>query len=103
MTTADCKTCNASDDERERIEAVGLRALNGEMSWRAAQRELGWPNAGPLKNHMTEHYLVSSVRKVDDELSGHIEDSVRELEAMWRTAPPEVKPLYLVLMQNMRE
>jgi hypothetical protein len=51
-----CKTCAAPDEERGRIEALGLRALSGDISWRAAQRELGWPNHGPLKNHMTEHY-----------------------------------------------
>ena len=101
-----CRICEESDERRAEIEALGLRAAAGELSWRAATREAGLPYHQPLINHMDKHYVSDAQRlerKVDDDLAVEIEKTSLELLAQMRIAPLEVRPLYATAIKNLRE
>jgi hypothetical protein len=102
-----CKTCLA--DNQDAIEAVGLQAMEGVISWRAAARELGWPDSSPLRNHMKQHYVAAVERSQNAELlaaeaqlNESIDDAVQDLFQAMRMAPPEVKPLYAAAIRNLQ-
>jgi hypothetical protein len=103
-----CKVCVSIDQDA--IEASGLRALAGEISWRACAREIGWTNYHSVKNHMENHYVRAQERAVQaatdaehDDMTAYIEDAVRELQGQFAVSPPEVKPLILAAIHNIRE
>jgi hypothetical protein len=96
-----CRVCNA--DNRSEVEGFGLKALEDEQySWRQAAQDAGLKYHQPLKNHMERHYTAP----VDAALGESYEDllgmSVEELQLALRTAPPELKPLYAVVIHNLR-
>lgn len=95
-----CKVCEA--DNRDAIEAVGLQALKGDISWRAAGREVDWTNYASIKNHMETHYIQEELRSVEDEMDAAVQESIAELYLAMRTAPAEVKPLYAAAIRNMQ-
>lgn len=96
-----CKVCCA--DNTEDIELAGLRALSGELSWRAAAREVGWTNFASIKRHMEVHYIAARTREVEDDMQKYIEEAVSDLLGQFAIAPPEVKPLLLAAIHNIRE
>lgn len=98
-----CKTCNAPDQEH--IEAIGLKAMEGRISWNQAMKSLGWTNVAPLKNHMTYHFVAPEERElaeVEDQFQESIDEAVSDLFVQMRMAAPEVKPLYATAIQNLR-
>lgn len=103
MTHPECKVCNAENTDEQ--EAVGLLALDGEISWEEAKRRLGLPNPKGLQNHMAKHY-VAPPSEVDEALSalpGLIAGSIEELQEQMRFAPPDVKPFYAIAIRNLSE
>lgn len=96
-----CKVCSALNIDD--IEAAGLRALSGELSWRAVGREVDMTNYASIKNHMENHYVAAVARAVDDDMQRYIEEAVTELKAQFAISPPEVKPLILAAIHNVRE
>lgn len=96
-----CRVCTA--DNQDEVEAVGLKALAGELSWRAAGREVGWSNYASIKTHMERHYVAEQVRVANDDMDRLIAESVRELQNQFVLAPPEVKPLLLAAIHNVQE
>lgn len=99
MPSMRCKACDA--DNREELEALGLQCISGEMSWREAERQGGYPRQS-LLNHMEKHYVNAVVREAEDEMDGLILDAVAELRASMKMAPTEVKPLYAAAIVNLR-
>lgn len=94
-----CAPCNA--DNRDEQEALGVRAMNGELSWRAAATELGLTHGAGLKNHMEKHYVLPTRQATGHDYDVLIADSVEDLKAQMAVAPPELKPLYAVAIQNL--
>lgn len=99
-----CKVCLSTQSDA--IEAEGLRATNGEISWRLATRNLD--DAGfsilrsSLQNHMENHYTANEIRVVEEEFDAAIREGVADLFAAMRHAPPEVKPLYAAAIRNLQ-
>lgn len=107
MAHVTCKACLA--DDQEAIEALGLRVLDGELTWNAARQELGWSDYRLLKNHMENHYAPAVERSQNQELldaeaqlQAGIDEAVTDLFASMRMAPAEVKPLYAAAIRNLR-
>jgi hypothetical protein len=94
-------------DDQAHLEELGHRAERGEISWRAAAREAGMGTASSastsLKNHMEQHYASREERAVESEMELSINEAIQELRVAMRNAPAEVKPLYLVAIQNVQE
>lgn len=97
-----CKICLA--DNTDEIEALCLEAVEGRRSWRSVAAELGWSHHAPLKNHMEKHYTTSPspTQLASEALDPLIADTIEELIAQWRLAPPEVKPFYAIAIQNLK-
>lgn len=100
MPPIPCKTCSATNQDE--LEAVGLRALSGEISWAEAARLAGFTRQQALQNHMEKHYVTAVVEEAKDELDGLIAEAVVDLQQAMRLAPPEVKPLYAAAIVNLR-
>lgn len=99
MAVERCITC-AADNQLE-LEAQGLEAMAGNISWREAGRRAGIAHV-PLKNHMEKHYVDAVVAKADDELDSLIAVAILELAQNMLHAPAEVKPLYAAAIVNLR-
>ncbi len=96
-----CQVCLAPNQSA--IEAVGERALRGDLSWRAAAREAGMEDRyASLKTHMESHFVEAQVREVEDEMEVAIKDAVQDLYRQMRSAPAEVKPLYAAAIRNLQ-
>lgn len=100
MSRTACRVCES--DQRDEIEAQGLLAVAGEISWRAAGRAVDWTNYASIKNHMESHYVEAELRTVEAELQQAIDASVAELLTQMRVAPAEVKPLYAAAIRNLQ-
>lgn len=100
MPPIPCKTCTA--DNTDELEAVGLRAMAGEISWREAAREVGWTRHQALQTHMNNHYVAGAVKEATDELDVLIVEAVGDLREAMRMAPAEVKPLYAAAIVNLQ-
>lgn len=101
MAAITCKTCLA--DNQDELEALGLRAMAGEISWRSAAKLAGYGHYMPLRNHMEQHYVQQRQPVVLDEMGRYIEEAVADLLGQFSVAPPEVKPLILAAIHNIRE
>lgn len=101
MGTTTCKTCLA--DNQEEQEALGLLAMSGEISWREAVRRLGLGHHAPLQNHMRQHYVVARQAEVEDDFDKLVKEATADLMTQFSLAPPEVKPLILAAIHNIRE
>lgn len=101
MAATTCKTCLA--ENQDEMEAVALRAMTGEISWREVARQLGLTHHSTIKNHMEQHYVVHQQRVVEDDMSRYIEEAVQDLLSKFAVSPPEVKPLILAAIHNVRE
>lgn len=99
--TVTCKTCLA--DNQSEQEAMGLLAMAGEISWREAVRRLGLNHHAPLQNHMRNHYVVAQQQVVDDDFDKLVAEATADLQQQFVLAPPEVKPLILAAIHNIRE
>lgn len=99
-----CKVCSSMNSES--IEEVGTRAVEGVISWRAAERELAALGhvvaRASLQNHMETHYFDKEVREVESEFDAAIAEGVADLFQAMRFAPPEVKPLYAAAIRNLQ-
>jgi hypothetical protein len=100
MAAATCKTCEAPN--RDEIEALGLKAVSGEISWREAARDSGLARYQSLQNHMDKHYVDNVAREAESEFDTLVIEGVAELRQAMRTAPAEVKPLYAVAIMNLK-
>lgn len=104
-----CKVCLSTDSDE--VEAIGITALAGDISWRAAERacaEYGISRQS-LQNHMEQHYTAAIARANDTELlavesefDASVASSVADLFDSMRMAPPEVKPLYAAAIRNLQ-
>lgn len=90
------------------MEAEGLRARAGEISWREAAELAGLRYHQPLKTHMDKHYVDvvqvevrNAIASAEAEFDGLVNESILGLQEQMRLAPPEVKPLYAVAIQNL--
>ena len=100
MPSIPCKTCTA--ENQDELEAVGLRAMAGEISWREAGRLIGWTRHQALQTHMNNHYVAGVVQDAVDELDSMIAEAVADLSVAMRMAPAEVKPLYAAAIVNLK-
>lgn len=109
MAAVRCLVCLAADIEM--LEARGAEALEAErtkapggLSWRRAVE--GTAIRGEqLKNHMLKHVVQPEIQAATDEHDEHmralIEEAKADLEAQFRIAPADVKPLILVAIHNL--
>lgn len=95
-----CVVCQSP--ERESIEALGLQAAKGELSWSEAARQAGLSTHKRLQNHMGRHYTEAMSAEVEDSLDQMIAVAISELNDQFLMAPPEVKPLYAAAIVNLR-
>lgn len=98
--TPECKTCNHQD--RAAVEAVGLLAVNGEISWREAARRVEYSDPPALKRHMENHFLQGEVVDSTQEFKDRCERTARLLEDGLPLLPPEIQALRLVQIHNLR-
>lgn len=97
-----CSIC--SSERCDELEALGLAAMKGESSWRAAAQAAGLTHHKGLQNHMEKHYvapMLAAEAAADDALAVLIKDSLEELSTAMAHAPAEVKPLYAVAIRNL--
>lgn len=94
-----CATCEA--ENQDELEEAGELAVKGEISWREAARRTGLTHHTGLKAHMTRHWTPPKVPGAAGVEQSLIFSTAAELEAQARLAPPELKPLYLVAIQNL--
>lgn len=99
MAESKCITCTA--ENQAELEAIGIQAMSGDISWREAARRAGMAHI-PLKNHMEKHYVDGVVAAADDQLDALIAQSIMELAQNMAVAPAEVKPLYAAAIVNLR-
>lgn len=98
-------TCGICNSERlEELEALAAEAVEGNISWREAARQLGLSHHNSLKNHMERHWtppLAPQEQALQDwpEL---VAQTIQELSDQMRFAPTEVKPFYLIAIQNLK-
>lgn len=98
-----CSICNS--ERKDELEAIGLAAVDGRISWREAARQGDLTHGQGLKNHMESHYesaLDQVVAELEQELQDEFAETERELLENLRLAPAEVKPLYLLAIRNLR-
>lgn len=97
-----CKVCLSP--LLEEIEAHGREALEGTISWRRAAAN-GEVTPQSLKNHMDNHVIAPAVAEAQaaqrDEMDLLIEEAKQGLLEQFYFAPPDVKPLILVAIQNL--
>lgn len=99
-----CQVCNSTDQAS--IEECGVRALSGELSWRAAAEKAGLKYSQPLRVHMENHYVSperEAAAQAVDAYVGLLDELCNDLIAEMELAPANVKPLYLVAIHNARE
>jgi hypothetical protein len=101
-----CGICAREDmEDLEQFCLENAQEFGGELSWRKTAEELGLSHANSLTNHMRRHFVAPSV-SVERALEGEWERQVQTLEAELyeaaNHAPPEVRPLYLVAIRNLR-
>lgn len=98
-----CSICGA--DSRDEMEELGRQALAGELSWRKASFAAGGVNPTSLKNHMLRHVVAPEVAEAEeqarDEMDALIDEAKQGLMEQFYVAPPDVKPLILVAIQNL--
>lgn len=78
--------------------------MQGKRSWRSATRDGELKYLGPLKNHMEKHFTAPGevvLREMSSQYDSLVSDSVQELQQEMMLAPPELKPLYAVAIQNL--
>lgn len=97
-----CGICNSP--QLEEIEQLGQEALSGDRSWRSVQMAVGWYHHTPIKNHMEKHWVApaSPQEQALSEWETLVADTIVELAEQLRFAPTEVKPFYLVAIQNLK-
>lgn len=99
---AACGIC--SSERQDELEKWGLSAASGETSWRQAAANAGLSHHQPLKNHMERHFVApptateQALAPVDDLIAESIEELIEQAKA----APPDLKPLYLSAIHNLR-
>lgn len=96
-----CLVCTA--DNQNELEAVGVLAQTGEISWREAARRALLKHHAGLKNHMETHYVDHVEEEVQASFDVELDAAVAELTTAMHMAPPEVKPLYFAAIHNLRE
>lgn len=101
MPPIPCKTCSA--DNQDELEAVGLRAVAGEISWREAARLVGWSRHQALQSHMEKHYEAPAVANETDLLDGAINNTIAELLEGLPLQPAAVRPLHIIAIVNLRK
>lgn len=98
-----CITCH--HDQKADVEADGVLAIRGTISWAEAARRWGYNNHKTLKRHMENHWKSPEEEgreRAEDELLDTIVSAERELLDLAAVSPPQVKPLYLTAARNMR-
>lgn len=99
---AECSICAA--DNQEELETLGLQALAGHLSFRQAAIQGGMKYPQSLSTHMKKHYVGAVEQRAAEVASGYdalVNESVMELQREMSFAPPELKPLYAVAIQNL--
>lgn len=99
MALVRCITCLS--EKQDELEAIGLQALSGDISWREAGRQADMAHM-TLKNHMEKHYVAAVIQEAEDDLDNLIALAVLELKQNMAYAPAEVKPLYAAAIVNLR-
>lgn len=99
---SECKTCLA--DNQDEMEEVALLAMDGQISWAEAARQLELPHAKGLRNHMDRHWqppVAPSAVALED-YEQQVADTISELMVEMRFAPAAVKPFYAIAIQNLK-
>jgi len=101
MAQDTCGICNS--DRRDELEAAGLLAWSGKISWREAVRRTGLNHHNSLKNHLLKHYEIDPADLPAPKLTfkDHINQTVEGLEQQLALAPIEIKPFYLAAIHNL--
>ncbi len=98
-----CPICTeASPEERARVEAEGVEAMNEKKPWKVAWRDSGTGASEYFfKKHMAEHYKPPA-EEAFERVFSDLESMLEDLQVAAKMAPPEVRPLYAVAMHNLR-
>lgn len=96
-----CAVC--THELLEEIESLGQEALEGKRSWRSIATQVGYYHHQPIKNHMEKHWVApaSAQEQALSEWSELVASTITELTQQMQYAPTEVKPFYLVAIQNL--
>lgn len=97
----ECSTCNF--DRLDELEEQGQLALDGKRSWNSLSEEFGLTRQS-IKNHMEKHWTPAPTA-TDEALApfdASIAQTIEELMGQMAIAPPELKPMYAVAIQNLR-
>lgn len=99
---ATCRICER--DDVETLEEDALPALLGQVTWQSVATKYDLPNIKGLQNHMKRHYIPppTAEEEVANALDPLIHQVAKELAEQMAYAPPEVKPFYVVAIQNLR-
>jgi hypothetical protein len=81
-------------------EAIGMDALGERISWREAGRRADCLGRS-LQTHMEKHYIAAALAEHQDEMDRLIAEAKAGLLEQFAIAPPDVKPLVLVALQNL--
>lgn len=97
-----CGICNSP--RLEELESLAVEAVEGRLSWREVARQLELGHHQSLKNHMERHYVApaSPQEQALQEWPALVAQTIEELSGQMRLAPTEVKPFYLVAIQNLK-
>lgn len=98
-----CGVCNSP--RQEELEEFAVEAVEGRLSWREVARQLGLSHHNSLKNHMERHWVAppSAEEQALQEWPTLVAQTIEELSDQLRFAPTEVKPFYLIAIQNLKE
>lgn len=101
---AECKVCLHPD--METIEAMGLRAEAKEIPWSdiVAAYPDDFTHIKGIQNHMQRHYVTppTATDVALEDYDGLLADTIRELQEQAALAPAEVKPFYVIAIQNLK-
>ena len=97
-----CGVCNSP--RLEELEELALEAVEGRLSWREVARKLGLAHHQSLKNHMERHWVapLAPQEQALQEWPALVAQTIQELSDQMRFAPTEVKPFYLIAIQNLK-
>lgn len=98
----ECSICAL--DNLEEVEAASASALRQKGLWAGLGRRFN-VNRQSLQNHMERHW-VAPVTATESALAGldaAIAQNIEELLHQMSAAPPELKPLYAVAIQNLQD
>jgi len=97
-----CGVCKS--DRLEELEDLAVEAVEGRLSWREVARQLGLGHHQSLKNHMERHWTapLAPTEQALQEWPQLVAQTIQELSDQMRFAPIEVKPFYLIAIQNLK-